>query len=67
MGAITRACKDGTATRAEARAQIVLIRTSLRRQSILGFRIVFQKNGELRFGGFGVFQIQSDGKDKRVG
>jgi branched-chain amino acid transport system substrate-binding protein len=66
VGAITRACKDGRATRAEVRRQIALtnIPTAL---SILGFRVVFQKNGELRFGGFGVFQIQSDGSYKRVG
>ena len=66
FGAITRACKDGKATRAEVRAQIA--RTNIPAPlSILGFRIVFQKNGELRFGGFGVFQIQSDGSYKRVG
>ena len=35
--------------------------------SVLGFRIVYQKNGELRYGGFGIFQIQSDGTYKRVG
>jgi branched-chain amino acid transport system substrate-binding protein len=66
VGAITRACKDGTATRAEVRRQIVLTNIPAA-QSILGFRIVFQKNGELRFGGFGVFQIQSSGEYKRVG
>ncbi len=66
VGAITRACKDGTATRAEVRRQIALtnIPAAL---SVLGFRIVYQKNGELRYGGFGVFQIQSDGSYKRVG
>ena len=35
-------------------------------QSVLGFRLVYQKNGELRYGGFGIFQIQSDGTYKRV-
>jgi len=66
VGAITRACKDGKATRAEVRRQIALtnIPAAL---SILGFRVVFQRNGELRFGGFGVFQIQSDASYKRVG
>ena len=66
VGAITRACEDGKATRAEVR--------SADRQdehpggpSVLGFRIVYQKNGELRYGGFGIFQIQSDGTYKRVG
>jgi branched-chain amino acid transport system substrate-binding protein len=66
VGAITRACADGKATRAEVRAQIA--KTNIpAAQSILGFRIVYQKNGELRYGGFGVFQIQSDGTYKRVG
>jgi branched-chain amino acid transport system substrate-binding protein len=66
VGAITRACKDGKATRAEVRAQIAKTRIPAA-QSILGFQIVYQRNGELRYGGFGVFQIQSDGTYKRVG
>jgi hypothetical protein len=66
VGAVTRACKDGKATRAEVRAQIA--RTNIpAAQSVLGFKIVYQKNGELRYGGFGIFQIQSDGTYKRVG
>jgi branched-chain amino acid transport system substrate-binding protein len=66
VGAITRACKDGKATRAEVRQQIA--RTNIpAAQSILGFRVVYQRNGELRYGGFGVFQIQPDGTYKRVG
>ncbi|HEY7691878.1 MAG TPA: branched-chain amino acid ABC transporter substrate-binding protein [Gaiellaceae bacterium] len=66
VGAITRACKDGKATRAEVRQQIA--KTNIpAAQSVLGFRIVYQKNGELRYGGFGIFQIQSDGTYKRVG
>jgi branched-chain amino acid transport system substrate-binding protein len=66
VGAITRACADGKATRTEVRQQIA--RTNIpAAQSILGFRIVYQKNGELRYGGFGIFQIQSDGTYKRVG
>jgi branched-chain amino acid transport system substrate-binding protein len=66
VAAVTRACKDGNATRAEVRKQIALTNIPAA-QSILGFRIVYQKNGELRYGGFGVFQIQSDGTYKRVG
>jgi len=66
VGAITRACKDGKATRAEVRSQIA--KTNIPAPlSVLGFRIVFQKNGELRYGRFGIFQIQSDGSYKRVG
>ncbi len=66
VGAITRACEDGRATRAEVRKYMALTNIPAR-QSILGFRIVFQKTGDLRYGGFGVFQIQSDGSYKRVG
>ncbi len=66
VGAITKACADGKATRAEVRKDIALTNIPAA-QSILGFRIVFQKNGELRYGGFGVFQIQPDGTYKRVG
>ena len=66
VGAVTRACKDGKATRAEVRQEIA--KTAIpAAQSVLGFRIVFQKTGDLRYGGFGVFQIQSDGTYKRVG
>ena len=66
VGAITKACADGKATRAEVRKFIALTNIPAA-QSVLGFRIVYQKNGELRYGGFGVFQIQSDGSYKRVG
>jgi branched-chain amino acid transport system substrate-binding protein len=66
VGAITKACKDGKATRAEVRKYIRLTNIPAA-MSVLGFKIVYQKNGELRYGGFGVFQIQSDGTYKRVG
>ena len=64
--AVTKACADGRATRAEVRKFIALTNIPAAR-SVLGFRIVFQKKGELRFGGDGVFQIQADGTYKRVG
>ena len=64
--AVTKACADGRATRAEVRKFIALTNIPAA-QSVLGFKIVFQKNGELRYGGDGVFQIQSDGTYKRVG
>ena len=66
VGAITKACADGTATRAEVRKYIALTNIPAD-QSLLGFKIVYQKNGELRYGGFGIFQIQPDGSYKRVG
>jgi branched-chain amino acid transport system substrate-binding protein len=64
--AITKACKDGRATRAEVRRNIALTNIPAP-LSVLGFRVVYQKNGELRYGGYGIFQIQSDGTYKRVG
>jgi branched-chain amino acid transport system substrate-binding protein len=64
--AITKACADGKATRAEVRAAIPTIKVG-QKASLLGTRVVFLKNGNLRYGGFGVYQIQSDGSFKRVG
>ena len=66
VNAITKACKDGRATRAEVRRNIALTNIPAP-LSVLGFRIVYQKNGELRYGGYGIFQIQPDGTYKRVG
>lgn len=65
VGAVTKACADGKATRAEVRKDLALTNIPAA-QSVLGFKIVFQKNGELRYGGDGVFQIQPDGSYKRV-
>ncbi len=64
--AVTKACADGTATRAEVRKDIAQTNIPAA-ASVLGFKIRFQKNGELRFGGDGVFQIQPGGTYKRVG
>jgi branched-chain amino acid transport system substrate-binding protein len=64
--AITAACKDGTATRDEIRADIAKV-TIPQNKSLLGVPIDFQKTGDLRHGGFGVYQVQSDGSYKRVG
>jgi branched-chain amino acid transport system substrate-binding protein len=64
--AVTRACADGKATRAEVRAKMAKINIPAK-LSLLGIRIDFQRNGNLRHGGFGVYQIQSDGTYKRVG
>lgn len=66
VGAITKACADGKASRAEVRKYIALTNIPAS-ASVLGFKLKFQKNGELRYGGFGVFQIQPDGTYKRVG
>jgi branched-chain amino acid transport system substrate-binding protein len=64
--AVTKACADGKATRAEVRKDIAKVKIPLK-TSLLGVRIDFQANGNLRHGGFGVYQIQSDGSYKRVG
>ena len=64
--AVTRACADGKATRAEVRRQIARVNIPAK-TSLLGVRIDFQRNGNLRHGGFGVYQIQSNGSYKRVG
>jgi len=66
VNAVTKACADGTASRDEVRK--IIANTNIpANASVLGFKIKFQKNGELRYGGDGVFQIQPDGTYKRVG
>jgi branched-chain amino acid transport system substrate-binding protein len=65
VGAVTRACANGTATRAEVRKQIA--KTKLK-TSILGFPVTFARSGEMRApANFGIFQIQSNGSFKRIG
>jgi len=65
VGAVTRACADGKATRAEVRKQIA--KTKLK-SSILGFPVSYAASGEMHTpASFGVFQIQSNGSFKRIG
>ncbi len=65
VGAVTKACADGKATRAEVRKYIA--KTKLK-SSILGFPVSFTKSGEMRSPAtFGVFQIQKNGSFKRIG
>jgi len=65
VGAVTRACADGKATRAEVRKNIA--KTKLK-SSILGFPVSFAKSGEMHAPAtFGVFQIQKNGSFKRIG
>jgi branched-chain amino acid transport system substrate-binding protein len=65
VGAVTRACADGKATRAEVRKQIA--KTKLK-TSILGFPVSFARSGEMRApANYGIFQIQSNGSFKRIG
>jgi branched-chain amino acid transport system substrate-binding protein len=65
VGAVTRACANGTATRAEVRKQIA--KTKLK-TSILGFPVRFSRAGEMRSpANYGIYQIQSNGSFKRIG
>jgi branched-chain amino acid transport system substrate-binding protein len=65
VGAVTRACANGTATRAEVRKQIA--KTKLK-TSILGFPVRFSPAGEMRSpASYGIYQIQSNGSFKRIG
>ncbi|MDX6508222.1 MAG: branched-chain amino acid transport system substrate-binding protein [Gaiellaceae bacterium] len=65
VGAVTRACADGKASRAEVRKQMA--KTKLK-TSILGFPVSFARTGEMHAPAtFGVFQIQSNGSFKRIG
>jgi branched-chain amino acid transport system substrate-binding protein len=65
VGAVTKACADGKATRTEVRKAIA--KTNLK-NTILGFPVRFVKSGEMRAPAtFGVFQIQSNGSFKRLG
>jgi branched-chain amino acid transport system substrate-binding protein len=62
--AITRACRDNNATRAEVRR---LVRTSdiPLRTSVLGIRVRFTRNGDVR-GNFGIYRIAANGAYNRV-
>jgi branched-chain amino acid transport system substrate-binding protein len=65
VGAVTRACADGKATRAEVRKQIA--KTNVK-TTILGFPVSFTAAGEMRTpANYGIYQIQSDGSFKRIG
>jgi branched-chain amino acid transport system substrate-binding protein len=65
VGAVTKACADGKATRAEVRK--VMAKTKLK-TSILGFPVSFAVSGEMRLpASYGIYQIQSNGSFKRIG
>jgi branched-chain amino acid transport system substrate-binding protein len=64
--AITAACKAGHGKTTRAAVRKLIARTKLK-TSILGFGVSFKKGGDLKGGGFGVYQIQSNGSFKRVG
>ena len=63
--AVTKACADGKATRAEVRKAIAKLKL---KTSILGFPVSFARTGEMRAPAtYGVYQIQSNGSFKRIG
>jgi branched-chain amino acid transport system substrate-binding protein len=64
--AITSACKAGHGKTSRAAVRKLIAKTKLK-TSILGFGVSFTKGGDLKGGGFGVYQIQSNGSFKRVG
>ncbi len=65
VGAVTKACADGKATRAEVRKYIG--KTKLK-STILGFPVSFAKTGEMHTpASYGIYQIQSNGSFKRIG
>ena len=57
-GAIERACKNGTASRAEVRAQI---RKTKLKKTVLGLNVRFNRNGDIAGGRFGIWR--SNGTD----
>jgi len=62
-GAIDKACKNGKASRAEVRKWIA--KTNLK-TSLLGLPVRFTKGGDLKGGGFGIYQSKN-GEFARVG
>jgi branched-chain amino acid transport system substrate-binding protein len=64
--AITAACKAGHGKTSRAAVRKLIAKTNLK-SSILGFGVSFKKGGDLKGGGFGVYQIQKNGSFKRVG
>jgi branched-chain amino acid transport system substrate-binding protein len=63
VNAITKACSDGKASRAEVRKLVA--KTKLK-TSILGLPVSFSASGDLKGGGFGIYHIQSNGTFKRI-
>ena len=66
VNAVFRACKNGTATRAEVRSQIRKTDIAAK-DSVLGLRIRFDANGDIRGGRFGIFRVGANGAYNPVG
>ena len=65
-GGRSKACADGKITRAEVRKDVAR-RSIPKAQSYLGLAVAFTKNGDLKGGKFGIYQIQSNGTYKPIG
>ena len=66
MKAVAKACADGKITRAEVRKDVATT-TIPKAQSLLGLTVAFTKNGDLKGGKFGIYQIQANGTYKPIG
>ncbi len=73
--AIMKACKNGTASRAEVRKNVNKVKLS-KKKSLLGFPVVFLRKNKSKFQGpgdmggaanFGVYKIVAGGKYNRIG
>jgi branched-chain amino acid transport system substrate-binding protein len=64
--AITKACKAGHGKTTRAAVRKLIAKTKLK-SSILGLPVAFTAGGDLKGGGFGIYQIQANGQFKRVG
>jgi branched-chain amino acid transport system substrate-binding protein len=56
-GAIERACKNGTASRAEVRAQV---RQTNLKKTVLGLNVKFNRNGDIAGGRFGIWRSNGE-------
>jgi ABC-type branched-subunit amino acid transport system substrate-binding protein len=66
VGAITKACAAGHGKTTRAAVRKLIAKTKLK-TSILGLPVSFTRGGDLKGGGFGVYQIQGNGSFKRIG
>jgi branched-chain amino acid transport system substrate-binding protein len=66
VNAITKACTAGHGKATRAAVRKLIAKTKLK-TSILGLPVSFTRGGNLKGGGFGIYQIQSNGSFKRIG
>jgi ABC-type branched-subunit amino acid transport system substrate-binding protein len=66
VSAITKACKAGHGKTTRLAVRRLIAKTKFP-TSILGLPVSFTAGGDLKGGGFGIYQIQSNGSFKRIG